>query len=1009
MAGNTRTGKTNSRGRVGRAVNFLSAATAKCGERKRFMVLDGNSLTHRAFHAINSLSTSQGVPTNAVFGFANMLLKLIEEEKPDYLAVAFDWSRITFRHERFGEYKAQRPSTPEELRPQFPWIKKLLRAMRIPIFELEGYEADDLIGTLARRAEKDGLFTLVVTGDRDALQLVSSCTWVLLTRKGISDLELYDLEKVAERYGGLSPAQIVDLKALTGDNTDNIPGVPSVGEKTGIKILRQFGSIEDLLERLDEVQPPRLQNVLREASERLPLSKWLATIICEVPLEVNWEECRLTEPAYEELLEVLRELEFHSLINRFSWPPQVVLSMSRREKIGKAEEVGQVQMFEETAVEGYGESEGMKGTERGKETGEGKETEIPPGGVLEGGELAPASGGEERENWQAADGAMEQAIERKEERERVHVALTASPQWEELKRVAREEEVAVFVVAAPLSPGVPPWKGILRGMAFKTREKLWWWEAPDPFAAGWQELKDLLEDETVPKVFYNVKPLLLLLWEQGIKPRGLRGDVMLEAYLHNPSFPRQGLEDLALHFLKRLIPREAEEKDAACQRAEAIWDLHSYFIPLLEEAELLPLYYEVELPLVEVLAQMERTGVKVDTEQLKQMSGELEEQIKGLATEIYALAGEEFNINSTRQLATILFERLKLPVVKKTKTGYSTDAEVLEELAPHHEIVARILEHRQLVKLKSTYVDGLYPLVDPATGKLHTTFNQTVTATGRLSSAEPNLQNIPVRLEVGRRLRKFFVPSEPGWLILAADYSQIELRVLAHFSGDEELIRAFKEDRDIHTCTAAEVFGVPEEEVTREMRRRAKAVNFGIVYGITDFGLARDLGITRGEARRYIERYLDSYPEVRRFMEEVINRARLQGYVTTLLKRRRYIPELFSSNRTVRGFGERAVLNTPIQGSAADIIKLAMLRIARRMAAEGFKARLLLQVHDELIFECPPEEVTALASMVRQEMENAVSLVVPLKVDVSVGPNWYDLEPLEVWVQTSGRKDLNGL
>ena len=969
MAGNAKAAN-KSRERSSQDSALQSAVRAKCGERKRFMVLDGNSLTHRAFHAISSLNTTTGIPTNAVFGFANMLLKLIEEEKPDYLAAAFDWSRITFRHERFGEYKAQRPSTPEELRPQFPWVKKLLRAMRIPVFELEGYEADDLIGTLARRAEKDGFFTLVVTGDRDALQLVSSCTWVLLTRKGISDLELYDAEKVAERYGGLSPGQIVDLKALTGDNTDNIPGVPSVGEKTGIKLLRQFRSIEGLLKHLDEVQPPRLQNALRQAAEQLPLSKWLATIICEVPLEVNWEECRVTEPAYEELLEVLRELEFHSLINRFSWPAQLEMPVFR------------------------GSRKDLPAKEAEKELPfkPGKADASGPG-VLPGEDSTGEEGSREGEAAQKS-GALSE--------------LTSSSRWEDLKQAARKEGAAVFIVAEVPASGAPPWKWMLREAAFKTREKLYWWGSFPPFGAsgadvpGFREFKELLEDEHIPKLFYNLKPLLLLLWECGIKPRGVAGDVMLESYLHNPSFSRQGLEDLALHFLKRLITREAEGKDASCQRAEAIWELHAYFTPLLEEAEMLPLYYEVELPLIEVLAQMERNGVKVDTEQLRQMSTELEEQIRQLAEEIYALAGEEFNINSTRQLAAILFERLKLPVVKKTKTGYSTDAEVLEELAPQHEIVARILEHRQLVKLKSTYVDGLYPLVDPASGKLHTTFNQTVTATGRLSSAEPNLQNIPVRLEVGRRLRKFFVPSEPGWLILAADYSQIELRVLAHFSGDEELIRAFQEGRDIHTCTAAEVFGVPEEEVTREMRRRAKAVNFGIVYGITDFGLARDLGISRGEAKRYIDRYLDSYPGVRRFMEEAINRARLQGYVTTLLKRRRYIPELFSSNRTVRGFGERAVLNTPIQGSAADIIKLAMLRVARRMSAEGFQARLLLQVHDELIFECPPGEVAALAALVEQEMENAVSLTVPLKVDVSVGPNWYDLEPLSDWLRKQG-------
>ncbi|MDH7479939.1 MAG: DNA polymerase I, partial [Syntrophomonadaceae bacterium] len=488
---------------------------------------------------------------------------------------------------------------------------------------------------------------------------------------------------------------------------------------------------------------------------------------------------------------------------------------------------------------------------------------------------------------------------------------------------------------------------------------------------------------------------MLRLGEWGIDLQGVAGDIMLEAYLNNPGYPKMGLEDISHQLLNQLIVPSEDTTWWFCRRAEAV-QLPHRLLPRLEEAELLPLYYEVELPLVRVLAEMERAGVALDASQLEQISRELGEKIEELAKRIHRLAGEEFNINSTKQLGFILFERLGLPAVKKTKTGYSTDAEVLEELAWQHEIVAEILEYRQLVKLKSTYVDGMRALVDPQTGKLHTSFNQAVTATGRLSSTEPNLQNIPIRLEAGRRLRKFFVPSEPGWLIMAADYSQIDLRVLAHFSGDEALIRAFVEGRDIHTHTAAKVFGIPEDKVTADLRRAAKAVNFGIVYGISDFGLGRQLGISRAEARRFIDQYLRNYPGVHRFMEEIVREAREKGYVTTLLKRRRYLPELFSSNRTVRGFGERAALNTPIQGSASDIIKVAMLKVDRLIKGQGLSARMLLQVHDELIFETPPGELAALAAGVKEAMETAAALRVPLVADLKCGSNWYDLQPLDL-------------
>ncbi|NPV89688.1 MAG: DNA polymerase I [Firmicutes bacterium] len=878
------------------------------------MVLDGNSLVHRAFHAINPLTTSQGVSTNAVYGFTNMLLKLIAEEQPDYLAVAFDKARVTFRHEKYGEYKARRAATPEDLRPQFPLVKRVLAAMRIPVFEADGYEADDLIGTLAKRAEEEGLKTTVVTGDRDTLQLVSPTVQVKLTKRGISEMEDYDPEKLAARYGGLKPEQMIELKALVGDASDNIPGVPSVGEKTGIKLIQEFHTVDELLRRVDEVKPERMRGLILEHQERLKMNKWLVTLVLDVPVSANWEEIRLTEPDYPRLIEVFRELEFRSLIQKMA------------ERMNQA------------APEGTP-----------------TQTEI--------------AGEEQRAG---------RLLARKEELQEFLAPVAESA-----------EELSVFITANPKELYQP---GLGIGFCRKDGETAALYLTPGMEVDPW--LKNVLEGGKPAKVIYDAKAALLQLRGWGVELDGVAGDVLLEAYLDNPGYPKMGLDDLSHQLLNRLIVPTEDRTWALCRRAEAVSELHRFLVPRLKEGGLEELYYRVELPLVRVLAEMEHRGVALDAEQLEQISHELGEKIEELVMRIHFMAGEEFNINSTKQLGHILFEKLKLPAVKKTKTGFSTDAEVLEELGWQHEIVAEILEYRQLVKLKSTYVDGMRSLVSPADGRLHTTFNQAVTATGRLSSTEPNLQNIPIRLEAGRRLRKFFVPSQPGWLIVSADYSQIDLRALAHISGDEELVRAFHEGRDIHTHTASEVYGVPEAGVTSEMRRAAKAVNFGIVYGISDYGLSRNLGISRAEAKRFIDRYLMTYPGVRRFMEDIVRQARDQGYVTTLLNRRRYLPELFSSNRTVRGFGERAALNTPIQGTASDIIKVAMLKVEEMIERQGFKARMLLQVHDELIFEAPPEELAGLAAGVREAMESAVELKVPLVADLKYGPNWYDMQPL---------------
>lgn len=892
-------------------INGIFCGDSRCfsvnGTKKRFLVVDGSSLAHRAFYALPLLSNRQGVFTNAVYGFLTMLLKILAEEQVDYIAVAFDKSRETFRTERYAEYKGHRKATPPELVPQFSLIKDVLKALRIASFELDNYEADDLIGTMAKKAEAQGMEVLVLTGDRDALQLVSPSIKVLLTRKGISQLELYDLEKIAAKYG-VRPEQLIDVKGLMGDSSDNIPGVPGVGEKTALKLIQTYGSLENVLANLDNISGSKLRESLGQYAEQAVLSKELATINCQAPLAFCLEDCLHKKPDYPLLLQYYRELEFNSLIP----------------------------------------------------------------GVLE-------------EMRDAPEAASPPAREKEEQ-------LQVLEGWEAF--VARwHQAVSQHLVAVELElEGGSPRHSILRGIGFATAGGAWGYEIE---AGRADEVVALLRD-TARRfepvfLFHDAKKAMLALGLTGFGELKLHGDTMLAAYLLNPNGGQKGLAEIVLEHLNLPLVEEKRTALSLAKKAQLVYRLQEVLRQKLAEAGMLDLYTQVELPLVAVLASMEARGVKLDLPQLEKMGRELEDSIEQMTRQIYELAGEEFNINSPKQLGRILFEKLGLPPVKKTKTGYSTDAEVLEELAPRHPIVASILQYRQLVKLHGTYVEGLKSLADPVTGKVHTTFNQTVTATGRLSSQEPNLQNIPIRLEQGRLIRKVFIPSQAGWLLLAADYSQIELRVLAHMSGDANLIDAFRKKQDIHARTASEVFGVPLEMVTPEMRRQAKAVNFGIVYGISDYGLSRDLGISRKEAARYIDLYFTRYPGVKKYIDDVIQRAREQGYVTTLLNRRRYLPDLFSSNRNVRAFGERTAMNTPIQGTAADIIKLAMIKIEEEFRARGLTAAMILQVHDELIFEVPEQELEVVAELVRDTMENVMTLQVPLEVDVKVGPNWYDM------------------
>jgi DNA polymerase-1 len=874
-----------------------------------------------------------------------MLLKIIADESPAMIVVTFDKGKMTFRHTDFEDYKANRAATPDDLKPQFPILKDLLKAMRIKTFETEGYEADDLIGSIAEKAEQRGLKSIIVTGDRDALQLVSPLTRVRLTKKGISELDEYDEGKVWDRYG-ITPAQYIDFKGLTGDTSDNIPGIPGIGEKTATRLLKEYGTLEEILTHAGEL-PGRTGELVRSAREQAELSKKLVTIHREVPVKIDLEECRWQGPDYKELLEIFKTLEFNKLIKS-------IYHNSRKNTGGNSEKV--------------------KGQEQ-KTTNQ----------VMSRPDL---------EQHHVAYSVLSTPAQLKNF---IKIAHKAGALSLALNSINSRVSGAGFVLSADrayyldlqLSNTDLPEKDAA-GQA-----NLFSGMRPEPKGAGEAHdraldvLKIICEDPAIKKYCHHAKEIIWTLHKNKIKLSQLSFDTMIASYLLNPTSPNRDLEDVALEHLNAVLPVGEEELPA---RAYCIFQL----VPLLDEKlkhfEQDRLFYDVELPLAEVLAAMEIEGITVDKKQLNAMSKDLGRLIKELEIEIYHLAGQSFNINSTKQLAKILFEELKLPVVKKTKTGYSTDAEVLDELAMSHDIVARVLEYRQLMKMKSTYTDGLAALINPETGRLHTTFHQTVTATGRLSSSEPNLQNIPIRLEAGRLIRKVFVPSREGNLLLAADYSQIELRVLAHISQDPSLMDSFKKGEDIHTRTAAEVFGVSPEEVTKELRGRAKAINFGIIYGQSDFGLDRNIKVGRQEARRYIESYFARYAGVKAYIDRVIMEAREKGYVTTLLNRRRYLPDLFSPNRTLRNFGERTAMNTPIQGSAADIIKLAMVNIHRALAAQNFKSKMILQVHDELIFDSYPDEIDRLKELVRHHMENALLLDVPLVVDIKIGQNWYDVK-----------------
>lgn len=889
--------------------------------KEKLYLIDGNAYIHRAFHALPPLTNSTGQMVNAVYGFTRMLLKILREQKPDYVAVCFDFPAPTFRHQEFAEYKATRKETPDELVQQIPLAQRVVKALNIPLFEKKGYEADDLIGTLSAKAVKQEIETVIVTGDKDALQLVDDSVKVLNEPKNI----LYTEETVREKMG-VSPGEITDLMGLIGDVSDNVPGVWGIGPKTGVELIKEFGSVENLYRNLSKVRD-KLREKLEKGKENAFLSKRIVTLRKDVPVEVDIRDCQVGEFNREELLRLLRELEFKTLI----------AELIPEEKTQKVEHRG---IFDQNEFGVFLD-----------ELGEAPLVSLD----LETTDPDP----------------MRAAI--------VGISFALKPY------------VAVYLPLAHSYLGAP-----------KQLEKRYVLE----------KLKPILENANIKKYGQNIKYDLIVLKREGIVLRGIYFDSMIASYVLNPSKMNHNLNDIALEYLnykmtpieeligkgKKAITMDKVEVERvipyACADADIVLRVAEIMERELKNKGLDRLFYEVEMPLLEVLAEMEMSGVTIDRDYLAELCRDFALRLKALEKEIYKFANQEFNINSPKQLAFILFEKLKLPVVSRTKTGPSTSEEVLLQLAEKHRLPHLIIEHRELQKLKSTYLDALPEMVNPETGRLHTSFNQTVTATGRLSSSEPNLQNIPIRTEDGRKIRRAFIPDK-GYLFVSADYSQIDLRVLAHISGDESLRDAFLHNEDIHRRTASEIFGVSPEQVTPELRRIAKTVNFGLSYGMSPFGLSQDLGISQAEAKRYIDSYFRKYKGVKEYIEKIINQARKDGFVTTLLNRRRYLPEINSKNGSVRGFAERIAINTPIQGTSADIIKVAMIRITSRLKAEGLKAKMVLQIHDELLFEVPEGEVEQLSRLAREEMERAVSLDVPVVVDMKKGRNWCDLEEMK--------------
>ena len=882
---------------------------------KQLLLIDGNSIVFRAFFAmhnqIDKFTNKDGLHTAAIYGFKLMLDHVLENFHPDAALVAFDAGKVTFRTKMYSDYKGGRNKTPEELTEQFPYVRELVKASGLYSYELKGYEADDIIGTLAKEGDAAGYETLIVTGDRDLTQLASDHTTVAVTHKGVTDTEHYTPEHVEEKLG-ITPAQIIDMKALMGDTSDNYPGVTKVGEKTALKLVKRFGSVENLYDNIDELKKSKMKEHLIEDEAVAKQCKTLATILRDAPLAIGLRDLQYTGEQTAELVDFYQRMGFKSFLAKMDVAPE------------EDKTVAPVEFTELTA-----------------------------------------------DNLAMVD------------------QLTG--------------EVSFFLEMPDANYHTSLFAGFVVG------DGQTWLVSRDTDLLKEAPLKDLLESTTVAKNVFNAKAQIVGLHRLGIDLQNIDFDLLLASYLLNTNDNSNDLGQVALEHdyhgvptdeevygkgAKRAIPADDQVLfNHLAQKARAISELKDPLFDQLATNQQTPLYTDIELPLTRVLATMEMTGVRVNAQTLKDMGSKLTERLADIEQQIYAAAGEEFNINSTKQLGHILFEKLKLPVIKKTKTGYSTAVDVLEKLADQSPIVEQILQYRQIAKLQSTYITGLLKVIHSSDQKIHTRYLQTLTQTGRLSSVDPNLQNIPVRLPEGRLIRKAFVPSHDGWQIFSSDYSQVELRVLAHITGDKNLQEDFKNGEDIHTSTARRIFHLgPDAEIDRNMRRRAKAVNFGIVYGISDYGLAQRIHVTRAQAHEFIQNYFKEFPGVKKYIDDTIAFAKEHGYVETITHRRRYLPDINAKSFTRRSFAERTAMNTPIQGSAADIIKIAMIRMQAELKKRQLKAQMLLQIHDELVFEAPAEEIPVLEKLVPQVMDSAVKLNVPLKVESKVGATWYDLK-----------------
>ena len=894
---------------------------------EKLVLIDGNSIMNRAFYGImgsKMLTTKDGKYTNAIYGFLAILFKILEDIEPQYIAVAFDLKGPTARHEMYEGYKANRHGMPDELAEQMPIIKEILRTMNIDIIEKQGYEGDDILGTLAKYGEKQGLDVTILSGDRDTFQLASDHITIRIprTKAGKTETENYDRAKVLEEYG-LEPEQLIEVKALQGDTSDNIPGVPGIGPKTAISLIQKYHTVKELYEKIeageDDLKGKQRENIVNN-KEMAELSRKLGEINTQVPVDDTLEDIKLEEWDKQKVLEIFEELRFNRYIERFKLRD--------------------------------GASVSTDGEDLAKEKLD----------IVETTEIPNLNG-------------------------KIYYYL-------ELEEDLSEEKII---------------KKAITGISIYNDNKIYYITAHDGFIA---KLKQIFEDEQIEKYGYDLAEDYILLKQIGITMKNIVYDAKVAAYILNPTskytmdvIVRDYLEIENSELLQAQGVKEESEQTSLfdmqeekednnkkiinCLYAEEIFKLSEITMKKLEEIDAIELFKNIDMPTVEVLAEMQWNGMNIDVNELDDYGQELKDRLEVLTQEIYELCGEEFNINSTKQLGEILFEKLRLPTVKKTKSGYSTDVDVLEKLRDEHPVIEKLLEYRQLMKLNSTYVEGMKPYINPKTKRIHSFFHQTITATGRISSTEPNLQNIPTRFELGKQLRKVFKPAE-GCLYIDADYSQIELRVLAHISNDEHMVQAFINGEDIHKQAASKVFNIPIDEVTKEQRSSAKAVNFGIVYGISDFGLGEQLGISRKKAKQYIDQYLEQYSGIKEFMNDVVEKAKETGYVETLFKRRRYIPELKSNNYMVRQFGQRAAMNTPIQGTAADIMKIAMINVLKELKNRNMKSKIVLQVHDEMMIEATLDEVDEVKDLLKKCMESAIKLNVPLIAEVSEATNWYD-------------------